>query len=105
MIAIAMMEVERASLLLLNALATDGAETLLLSQDCSTKRGRGLLRHLAVPVFKVRRPGRIKGIGGRSDLEMTLRLNRQLHPEELAPGAGIGKLARLPPADGESSGR
>ena len=78
MVAIAMMEVE--SILLLNALATVGAEPLLLSQDCSTKRGRGLLRHLAVPVFKVRRPGRIKGISGRSDLEMTLRPNRPLHP-------------------------
>jgi hypothetical protein len=75
----------------LDHLPTTRAEPVLLSQELSTKRRRRTERQLPVAVLEVRLPCGIKGIGCAFDLEIALRCDGLLHPEQLFASGRVGK--------------
>ena len=79
----------------LDHLPTARTESVLLSQELSTKRRRCLQRQFAVAVVEIRLPSRIKGVGCALDLEIALRFDRLPHSKQLLAGSRIGKLPRF----------
>ena len=71
-------------LLALDHLSTDGTKPLLLLQDLCTKCRGGPQRQLSVTVLEVRLPLWVERIGVALDLDMALRFDRLLHPDESA---------------------
>jgi len=68
----------------------------LLVQDLLTKCRRRLQRQLAVTVLKVRRPGRVEGVGVPFDLDVALRFDRLPNADAPFPGGWIGESPGFP---------
>src|SRR6266850_4339865 len=85
----------------LDHLPTARTEPVLLSQELSTKRRRRLQRQLTVAVLEVRLPGRVEGIRLALDLEIALRCDHFLYPEQVLAGGRISKPPHFTFAMGE----
>ena len=108
-VAISVMQFE--GLLALDHLSTDGALSVLLLQDFSTKRRRCLLRQLPITVLKVRLPFASERVGVPFDLDMALRGDCLPHPDELFAGVCLSRHdaghppSAPPPASGTHTRR
>jgi len=85
----------------LDHLPTTRAESVLLSQERSTKRRRRTPRQLAVAVLEVGLPSGVERIGLAFDLEIALRCDRLPHPEQLLAGDRISEAPRFSRARGK----
>jgi hypothetical protein len=85
-----------ARLLARDHLSADGAEPVLLSQDCGATWRRRVPCQLQVTVLEVRLPAGITWIGVPPDLQMTRWLDGLLQTEDPCAGIWIGEPPRLP---------
>jgi hypothetical protein len=79
----------------LHHLSTDGALAGLLSQECSTKRRRRLLRQVPLTVWNGCLPFASERVGSPFDLYVALRLDRFPHSDEVCAGDRVRKAPRL----------
>ena len=98
-VAIPVMQCE--GLLALDHLSTDGTQPCLLVQDLRTKYRGCPQGSLSIMVLEVRLPLWIKRIGVALDLDVTLRCNRLLHPDDLEPARWSGASPGFPRLMGE----
>src|SRR5215813_8000075 len=85
----------------LDHLPTARTESVLLSQEVSTKRRRCLQHQFAVAVVEIRLPGRVEGVGCALDLEVALRFDHFPHPEQVLAGGRVSKPPRFSLTMGE----
>jgi hypothetical protein len=85
-------------LLALDHLSADGTQSCLLVQDLCTKYRGCPQCSLSIMVLEIRLPLRIERVGVALDLDVALRCNRLLHPDDLEPARWISEppgFARL----------
>jgi hypothetical protein len=85
----------------LDHLSADGTHSGLLIQDLRTKYRGCPQGSLSIRVVEVRLPLRIERVGVALDLDVALRCNRLLHPDDLEPPRWIGEPPGFPRLLGE----
>jgi hypothetical protein len=88
----------------LDHLSADGTHSGLLVQDLRTKYRGCPQGSLSIVVGEVRLPLRIDRVGVALDLDVALRCNRLLHPDDLEPPRWIGEPPGCPRLMGEVTG-